>query len=171
MGKIGRSQLCCSIEERGAKMIDIKEYLIVLKVKRIFNENFVAGWKTIENICFKENLLFCVLRSNCKINSMMMNGLVFLRFSKSTLKTLKYIFYISENIIPGTKFMWLNKFVKYQNIPAFYEEFFKAGIYDLYQLKKPNDELFTFDEIAIIFGITPNNQFFVKCIKLISALP
>ena len=106
--KIGRSQLCCSIEEGGAKMIDVKQYLIALKFKwifKIFNENFVADWKAIENICFKKNLLSCVLRSNCKFSSMMMNSLVFLRFSKSTLKTLKCILDISENIIPGTKFL------------------------------------------------------------------
>ena len=153
--KIGRSQLCCSIEEGGAKMIDVKQYLTALKFKwisRIFDENFVADWKTIENFCLKENLLFCVLRSNCKFSSMMMNSLVFLRFSKSTLKTLKCILDISENIIPGTKFLWLNKFVKYRNKPVFYEEFCEAGINDLYQLKKTNNELFSYDEIAIIFG-------------------
>ena len=116
-------------------MIDVKQYLTALKFKwsfKIFNENFVADWKTIENICLKENLLFCVLRSNCKFSSMMMNSLVFLRFSKSTLKTMKCILDISENIIPGTKFLWLNKFVKYRNKRVFYEEFFEAGISDLY---------------------------------------
>ena len=101
----------------------------------------------------------------------MMNSLVFLRFSKSKLKTLKCILDILENIISGTKFLWLNKFVKNRKKPGFYEEFFEAGIYDLYQLKKPNNELFTYDELAIIFGMTPNNQSFVKCIKLISVLP
>ena len=102
---------------------------------------------------------------------MMMNNLVFLRFSKNTVKSLKCILDISENIIPETKFLWLNKFVKHRNKPVFYEEFFEAGIYDLYQLKKPNNELFSYDEIALIFGITPKNQSFVKYIKLISALP
>ena len=100
-----------------------------------------------------------------------MNSLVFLRISRSTLKTLKCFLDISENIIPGTKFLWLNKFVKYQNRPVFYEEFFEAGIYDLYQLKKTNNELFLYDEVAISLGMTPNNQSFVKYIKLISALP
>ena len=60
-------------------MIDVKQYLTALKFKwifKIFNENFVAGWKTMGNICLKEKLLFCVLRSNCKFSSMMMNGLV-----------------------------------------------------------------------------------------------
>ena len=61
--------------------------------------------------------------------------------------------------------------MKYRNKPVFYEEFFEAGIYDLYQLKKPNNELFSYDEITIIFGMTPNNQSFVKYIKLILALP
>ena len=57
-----------------------------------------------------------------------MNSLVFLRFSKSTLKTLKCILAISEYIVPRTKVMWLNKFVKYQNKPVFYEKFFEAAI-------------------------------------------
>ena len=46
--KIGRSQLCCSVEEGGAKMIDVKQYLTALKFKwifKIFNENFIADWK------------------------------------------------------------------------------------------------------------------------------
>ena len=44
-------------------MIDVKQYLTALEFQWIFrisNENFVADWKTIENICFKENLLFRV---------------------------------------------------------------------------------------------------------------
>ena len=100
-----------------------------------------------------------------------MNSLVFLRFSKSTVKTLKCILDIAQNIIPGTKFLWLNKFMKYRKRPVFYEEFFEAGIYDLYQLRKTNNESYTHDEKAIIFGMTSNNQSFVKYIKLISALP
>ena len=48
-------------------MNDVKQYLTALKFKwifKIFNENFVADWKTIENICLKENLLFCVQTVN-----------------------------------------------------------------------------------------------------------
>ena len=44
--KVGRSQLCCSIEKGRAKMINVKQYLTALKFKwffKIFNENFVAG--------------------------------------------------------------------------------------------------------------------------------
>ena len=84
-----------------------------------------------------------------------MNNLAFLRFSKSTLKC---ILKISENINTGTKFLWLNKFVKYRNKPVFYKEFFEADIYDFYQQTKPNNELFLIDEIAIIIGMTPNKQ-------------
>ena len=67
---------------------------------------------------------------------------------------MKCIIYILENIASGTKFLWLNEFVKYQNKPVVYEEFFEAGIYDFHQLLKPNNKLFSCDEIAIIFGIT-----------------
>ena len=59
-----------------------------------------------------------------------MNILVFLRFSEITLKTLKCIFDISENIIPGTKFLRQNEFVKYRNNHVFYEKVLEAGIYD-----------------------------------------
>ena len=102
---------------------------------------------------------------------MMLNSLVFLRFSNSTLKTLKCILDKSENIVPQTKFLWLNKFVKYRNESVFCEEFFETGIYGFYQLKKTNNELFSFDETAIIFGMTPYNQSFALNIKQISDLP
>ena len=92
-----------------------------------------------------------------------MNNLAFLRFSKSTLKC---ILKISENINTGTKFLWLNKFVKYRNKPVFYKEFFKADIYDFYQQTKPNNELYLSDEIAIIIGMTPNNRCFVRYMQL-----
>ena len=61
--------------------------------------------------------------------------------------------------------------MKYRNKPVFYKKFFEAGIYDLYQPKKLNNKLFTHDEKAVIFSMTPNSQSFVKYIKLISALP
>ena len=60
--------------------------------------------------------------------------------------------------------------MKYRKEPVFYEECFDAGIYDFYQLKKTNKELLSYDEIAIIFGMTPNNQSSVRYIKLISVL-
>ena len=59
--KIGRSQLCCSIEEGRAKIIDVKQYLTALKfnwIFIIFNENFVADWKTIENKFIFLNISF-----------------------------------------------------------------------------------------------------------------
>ena len=78
----------------------------------------------------------------------MMNDLVYLRFSKSALQTLKCIFDISENITIEIRFLWLNKFVKYRNKPVFYKEFFEAGFYDFYQLTKPSNELFSCDKIC-----------------------
>ena len=38
-------------------------------------------------------------------------------------------------------------------------------------MKKTNNELFSYDEVAIVFCMTPNNQTFVKYIKLIFASP
>ena len=67
-----------------------------------------------------------------------MNSLVFLHFSKSTLKTLKCILNRSENIIPGTKFLLLNKFVKYRNrdVFIFMKNFLKLEIMIFIKQKK-----------------------------------
>ena len=44
-----------------------------------------------------------------------------------------------------------NLSVKYQNKPMFNDDFFKADIYDFYQLFKPDSDLFSYDEMAIKF--------------------
>ena len=91
--------------------------------------------------------------------------------SKSTLKTLKAISDASDEIKTEIKFLWLNKSVNYQSKPIFNDEFFKAGLYDFYQLVKTNGDLFSCNEMAKKFKMTPNNRFFIKYIKLISAIP
>ena len=65
----------------------------------------------------------------------------------------------------------MTKRVKYQNKPIFNDEFFKADKYDLYQLVKPDGDLFSYDEMAIKFKMTPNNHSFLKYGKLILAIP
>ena len=170
--KISRSKLSCSIEEGGAKMIDIKQYFLALKFRHIgklFNKDYSASWKIIKNLCLPDNLFFCVLRSNCRPNNMIVNNLISLRFSKSSLKTLKVFLEASDEIKTGNKFLWLNKVVKYQNKPILNDEFFNAGIHDFYQLVKTNGDLFSYDEIAINFRMNPNNHSFIKYIKLTSA--
>ena len=172
--KISRSKLSCSIEEGRAKMIDKKQYFLALKFRHIgklFNKNYSASWKIIENLCLPDNLFFCVLRSNCRPNNMIVNNLISLRFSKSALKTPEVFLDASDEIKTGNKFLWFSKVVKYQNKPTFNDEFFSAGIHDFYQLVKTNGDLFSYDEIAINFRINPNNHSFIKYIKLISALP
>ena len=172
--KISRSKLSCSIEEGGAKMIDIKQYFSALKFRHIgklFNKDDSVSWKIIENLCLPDNSFFCVLRSNCRQNNMIVNSLISLRFSKSALKTLEVFSDASDEIKTGNKLLWLNKGVKYQNKPIFNDEFFNADIYDFYQLVKTNGDLFSYDEIAINFRMNPNNHSFIKYIKLISALP
>ena len=59
--KIGKSQLCCSNEEGGTKIIDVNQNLTAFTFKwifKIFNEDFLADWKTFENICLKEVYCF-----------------------------------------------------------------------------------------------------------------
>ena len=59
--KISRSKFCCNIEDRGAKMIDVKLYFLALKLRwigKLFNKKQVAFWKIIENTCRLDNLFF-----------------------------------------------------------------------------------------------------------------
>ena len=46
MGKIWRSQLCCDIDEGGAKMIDIKQHIFALQFKgvvKLFDNNYSSA--------------------------------------------------------------------------------------------------------------------------------
>ena len=116
--KIGGSQLCCDIVDRGAKMNDIKQNMLALQFKEVvksFEENNTAAWKTLENLCIDENL-FCILRSNIKMTNMMITKLAFLRFTRCTLLALRFTIDVSQ-IFCDNKFLWLNKAVKYQNNP------------------------------------------------------
>ena len=57
--KIGRSQLCCDIEEEGAKMMDIKQHILALQFKgvvRLFDNNYTSARKTLENLCLAEKV-------------------------------------------------------------------------------------------------------------------
>ena len=48
--------------------------------------------------------------------------------------------------------------------------FFEDGVYDFYHLIELNSELFLYDQIATIFGMIPNNRFFVKYVQLLLVL-
>ena len=51
--KISRSKLCCNIEDGGAKMIDVKQHFLALKFRwigKLFNKDYSASWKIIENV-------------------------------------------------------------------------------------------------------------------------
>ena len=57
--KIGRSQLCCDIEEEGAKMMDLKQHILALQFKgvvRLFDNNYTSAQKTLENLCLAEKV-------------------------------------------------------------------------------------------------------------------
>ena len=91
--KIGRSQLCCDVKKGGGKMIDIKQYVLSLKFNFIFklsDTNYQSSWKSLENRCIDENVLFCILCSNVKLNSMLVGRVAFLRFALTTLRTPKH---------------------------------------------------------------------------------
>ena len=77
--KISRLKLCCNIKEGGANMIDIKCHMLSIKLKwiqKLFDSIYVGAWKYIEKICLKENFFFCIVRSNLKMNNMLIKKLV-----------------------------------------------------------------------------------------------
>ena len=123
--KIGRSQLCCDVKG-GGKMIDIKQYLLSLRfnfIFKLFNSNYQSSWKSLKNRCIDENVLFCILRSIVKLNSMLVGRLAFLRFTLITLRTSKHFTDLDQD----SKYLWFNKAVKYQGQSMFVEEFCKLG--------------------------------------------
>ena len=154
-------------------MIDIKQHILALQfngVVRLFDNNYTSAWKTLENLCLTKNIFFCILRSNIQLTNMVIAKLTFLRFSRSTLSTLKSAVNASE--IPlGIKFLWLNKTVKYQNKPMLIEEFFNTVIFDFEQLLDSDGNMKSYDTSSVDFGLTPFNCSFIKHVKMTSAIP
>jgi len=76
--------LCSNINEEGAKMITIKQYLLALKFRWILK--FFTILFTIhcclKNMCLKSNLFLTIFWSNCRINNII-RKLLFLRFFKT----------------------------------------------------------------------------------------
>ena len=99
----------------------------------------------------------------------MIAKLTFLRFTRSTLWTLKSVVNASE-IPPGNKFLWLNKNVKYQNKPLFIEEFFNTCIFNFEQLLDSDGNMKSYDTLSADFGLAPNNYSFIKHVKMTSAI-
>ena len=101
---------------------------------------------------------------------MVIAKLTFLRFSRSTLSTLKST--VNASKIPlGIKFLWLNKTVKYQNKPMLIEEFFNTVIFDFEQLLDSDGNMKSYDTLSVDFGLTPFNYGFIKHVKMTSAIP
>ena len=51
------------------------------------------------------------------------------------------------------------------------EEFLKAGIFHFKQLTESDGEIISYDDLALLHGMNPNNYSFVKHVKLISVIP
>ena len=154
-------------------MIDIKQHMLALQFKgvvKLFDENYTAAWKTLENLCIDENLFFCILRSNMKMTNMMITKLAFLRFTRCTLLALTSTIDVSE-IFCDNKFLRLNKAVKYQNKPMLIKEFLKVGIFHFKQLTDSDGEIISYDDLALLNGMHPNNYRYIKHVKLISVIP
>ena len=84
-------------------------------------------------MCLKENLFFCILRPNLKINNMLIKILVFVKNSKNLILNLKTMLKTLDHHFDES-YLWLNKLVKYQNKSIFIEEFYNVGIYNFQQL-------------------------------------
>ena len=92
-------------------MIDINQYVLSLRfnfIFKLFDNNYQSNWKSLENRCINENVLFCILCSNIKLNSMLFGRVAFLRFTRTTLRTLKQF----TNVDKDSKYIWFKKAVK-----------------------------------------------------------
>ena len=130
-------------------------------IQKLFDSNYVSAWKYIEKMCLKENLFFCILRSNLKMNHMLIEKLVVLKNSKNSILTLKTILKTIDHHFDELS-LWLNKLVKYQNKPIFIEEFDSVGIYDFQQLITSHGQLKSYDELTNEFGMRANSNAFYK---------
>ena len=162
--KIGRSQLCCEIEQRGAKMIDIKQYILALKFKwvnRLIDKSYTANWKLVENLCIGEDYFFTILRSNLRANNIIIKNLALTRFTRNTTRVLKLIVDDVQNPL-ADGFLWFIKLGKYHNKPLLIEEFLNAGIFDYDQVLNSENEMYSYDKMAAKFELNPNNFSFIK---------
>ena len=92
--KIGRSKLCCNVKEGESKMIDINQCVLSLRfnfIFKFFDSNYQSNWKSLENRCIDENVFFCILRSNMKLNSMLFSKMAFFTVYPHHLKSFKTI--------------------------------------------------------------------------------
>ena len=61
-------------------MIDIKQYVLSLRfsfIFELFDNNYQSSWKSLENRCIDENVLSCILRSDVKLNIMLVGRVAF----------------------------------------------------------------------------------------------
>ena len=129
---IGRSQLCYEVEQGGAKIIEIKQYILALKFKwvnRLIDESYTANWKLVENLSVGEDYFFAILRSNLRANNIIIKNLALTRFTRKTINVLKLFVDDVQNPL-ANRFLWFNELVRYQNKPLLIEEFLNAGIFD-----------------------------------------
>ena len=101
---------------------------------------------------------------------MLIKKLVFLKNSNNLILTLKTMLKTIHHHFDES-YLWLNKLVKYQNIPIFIEEFYNVGIYDFQQLITSHGQLKSYDELANEFGMRANNNVVIKYIKSITSIP
>ena len=102
-----------------------------------------------------------------KLNSKLFGSAAFLRFTLTTIRTLKQF----TNVDNDSKYLWLNNALKHRNKPMFVKKFCKAGIFDFFQLLYSDCELYSCNKVASAFHMIPNNTSFIKYIKLILAIP
>ena len=75
-------------------MIDIKQHVFLLGFIYIFepsDNNDACCLKSLENQCIEEDVFLCILRSNLKLNSILVNRLAFSRFALTTIRTVRNV--------------------------------------------------------------------------------
>ena len=173
--RVRRETMICSINEGGVNMIEISAYLTSLRmkyVKNIVDKNYPSPWKTIETSAVSDTVLLCALYATCNLESKLIRKLIPFRTLRSSIEAWKTFAKYSLKVtdVPSQP-LWLNKLIKHKREPMFIEVFAQCGVTNYFHLLKNNTEFYSFDEIAALHNITPNNLQFINFINLLAAVP
>jgi len=137
-----------------------------------FNDECMLPWKKIECIISCSDINY-VIRSNLNVEHKQIKCLIPFRSVRNLIYryTIKKIMFGSGLcvIAEGYRPLWLNKMVRCNNKSLFFGEMVNAGIIDYGHLLGLDGIIMEYNDVAIAYGLEPNNRDFVKFIKLRSA--
>ena len=171
--RISRSNLACSVEMGGAKMLHLPFSVLAFQWKHLqhfFHQHstFLPLWYILETGLINEPLIQSVLNSNLRIYNRRISSLVLFRFVKIGLYAAKKLFNWDSHQF---KFLWRESDVKYRRSILYIEKFANAGINYHYQLVNDINNYLSFGDLAQKYDLKNENKLFLKYVKLYISIP